>query len=219
MINGFKNIIPEGTEILNLDYKDNTIKVDFNDKLLDTSKELEEKVIEAIVYTLTSIEDVKYVIIYIEGNILTHLPQNNITIPATLDRSFGINKEYNIDNDKNISKTTIYYINKYNDKDYYVPVTKISNSKKEKAEIIIQELSSLSKDNLISYLNSNTKIISMTEKDKNIDISFNEYIYDDKDRQEVLDEVINCIYLSIIDNYDVESVVLRSKNKEIYKSK
>ena len=32
------------------------------------------------------------------------LPKNNITIPATLDRNFGINKEYNINSNKDIKK-------------------------------------------------------------------------------------------------------------------
>ena len=87
----------------------------------------EERIIEAIVYTLTSIENVNYVIIYMEGEILTKLPQSKITLPSTLDRSIGINKEYNITSKNNIHKTTIYYVSKFNDNTYYVPVTKINN--------------------------------------------------------------------------------------------
>ena len=139
--NGFKGVIPADTEILNTYFKDGVFKIDFSETLLDTSKENEEKVIEAIVYTLTSIDEVKFVIIYLNGEILTLLPKSNITLPATLDRSFGINKEYDITNNKDITKTTIYYINKYNDIEYYVPVTKVNNDTREKAEIIIEELS------------------------------------------------------------------------------
>ena len=175
---GFKSIIPNTTKILNIEYKDNVIKVDFSKELMDTSIDNEEKIIEAIVYTLTSINEIENVIIFMEGKILTKLPQSNITLPSTLNRSFGINKEYDITSDKNITKTTIYYINKYNDEEYYVPVTKISNDNREKAEIIIEELSynSTYNTNLMSYLNSNTKIISVNESNDKLVIDFNDNI-------------------------------------------
>ena len=91
--NGFQSVIPADTKILNTHFKDGVFKIDFSEELLDTTKENEQKVIEAIVYTLTSIEDIKFVIIYVNGEILTKLPKSNIILPATLDRSFGINKE------------------------------------------------------------------------------------------------------------------------------
>ena len=68
---------------------------------------MEEKVVEAIVYTLTSINGVNKVIIYVDGNILTKLPQTKINLPSTLDRSFGINKEYDINSIKDIKQVTI----------------------------------------------------------------------------------------------------------------
>lgn len=218
--NGFKSIIPNGTQILNIEYKDEVIKVDFSKELMNTNVDNEEKIIEAIVYTLTSIDDVKYVIVYMNGESLTKLPQSNITLPSTLDRSFGINKEYDINSDKNITKTTIYYINKYNDKEYYVPVTKVSNDSREKAEIIIEELSNTNtyNTNLMSYLNSNTKVVSLNENNNQLVIDFNDYIYNDIDSNEILDEVIYTICLSIQDNYNVDAVVFTVDNKEIYKS-
>ena len=93
---GFRGIIPSSTEILSLEYKDGIIKVNFSKELLDVKKEYEEKVIEAIIYTLTSIDDVKKVIIYIDGDILIKLPQTKIMLPSILDRSYGINKEYSL---------------------------------------------------------------------------------------------------------------------------
>lgn len=217
---GFKSVIPNSTKILNLEYKEGVIKVDFSSELMDTNVENEEKIIEAIVYTLTSIEEVKYIIIYMEGNILTKLPQSNITLPSTLDRSFGINKEYDLESNKDISKTTVYYINKYNDEEYYVPVTKVSNDTRTKAEIIVEQLSNNNTYNtsLMSYLNSNTKIVSIDENSEEIVIDFNDSIYNDKDTEEILDEVIYTLSMSIEDNYDVESVIFTVNNKEIYKS-
>lgn len=218
--NGFKSVIPSGTKILNTHYKDGVFKIDFSKELLDTNKENEQKVIEAIVYTLTSIDDIKYVIIYVEGNILTNLPKSKITLPATLDRSFGINKEYDLTSDKNITKTTVYYINKYNDEEYYIPVTKVNNDSREKAEIIIEELSNnrTYDTNLMSYLNTNTKVISVNRNNNNMIIDFNNYIYSNSDTEEVLSEVIEQVCMSIWDNYDIDKLIFTVNNKEIYKS-
>lgn len=218
--NGFKGVIPADTKILNTYFKDGVFKIDFSETLLDTSKGNEEKVIEAIVYTLTSIDEVKFVIIYLNGEILTLLPKSNITLPATLDRSFGINKEYDITNNKDITKTTIYYINKYNDIEYYVPVTKVNNDTREKAEIIIEELSinRTYNTNLMSYLNTNAKVIAVNKKNNDMVLDFNNYIYSDSTDNEVSDEVIKQVCLSIKDNYDINSIVFTVNNKEIYKS-
>ena len=56
--------------------------------------------IEAIVYSLTSLDNIKYVSIYVEGSILNKLPNSNKKLPTILDRSIGINKEYNINIEK-----------------------------------------------------------------------------------------------------------------------
>ena len=218
--NGFKGVIPADTKILNTYFKDGVFKIDFSDTLLDTTKENEEKVIEAIVYTLTSIDEVKFVIIYLNGEILTLLPKSNITLPATLDRSFGINKEYDITSNSDITKTTVYYINKYNDIEYYVPVTKVNNDTREKAEIIIEELSinRTYNTNLMSYLNTNTKIMAVNKNDNDMVLDFNNYIYSDSTDNEVSDEVIKQVCLSIKDNYNINSIIFTVNNKEIYKS-
>ena len=68
---GFSAIIPPNTEILSLSYENGIIKVDFSKDLLNISENLEEKLVESIVYTLTSIDKVNGVIIYVEGDILT----------------------------------------------------------------------------------------------------------------------------------------------------
>ena len=218
--NGFKSIIPSGTNILNLTYDNNVIKINFSSDLMNTNLDNEERIIEAIVYTLTSIENVDYVIIYMEGEILTKLPQSNITLPSTLDRSIGINKEYNLTNKNNINKTTIYYISEFNDTQYYVPVTKINNDDRNKIEIIIDELSSnnVYKSNLMSYLNNNTEILSVNENENELTINFNTAIFNDINTKDILEEVIYTISMSINDNYNVETVIFNVENEEIHKS-
>lgn len=218
--NGFKSVLPSDTKILSLKYDKDLIKVDFSKELLNTSKEMEEKIVEAIVYTLTSINGVNKVIIYVDGNILTKLPQTKINLPSALDRSFGINKEYDINSIKDINQVTIYYVNKNNDNYYYVPVTKYLNDDRDKIKNVIDELSgnSIYNTNLMSFLNSNAELISSEKKDDLMHLNFNEYIFSDIEEKNILEEVIYTISLSVCDNYEVKGVVFNVENEEIYKT-
>lgn len=214
---GFKKVIPKNTKLINLEIQDNLVKLNFNKNLLNVDIYNEEKMIEAIVYSLTSLDNIKYVSIYVEGTILNKLPNSNKKLPTILDRSIGINKEYNINNINNTTKTTIYYLSKYNDYYYYVPVTKIDNSDISKIEIIIKELTSskLLNTNLISYLNNNTELLSYNETDKSLLLNFNENILEDINTNNILEEVSYSINLSIKDNYDVDSVIYYVNDKVV----
>ena len=218
--NGFKSIIPTDTKILNIKLENNILKIDFSEDLLNVKKDLEEKMIEALTYTLTSIDGIDGIIIYVEGNILNKLPQTNINLPSTLDRNFGINKEYDITSSKDITSVTTYYVSKNNNDYYYVPVTKYLNDDREKIKIVIEELgsSSIYNTNLMSFLNDNVKLLSVEQIEDTLNLNFNEYIYSNLDTKEILEEVIYTICLSIEDNYDVNQIVFNVNNEEIYKS-
>lgn len=217
--NGFRAIIPSDTKIINIDYTDEILKVNFTKELLDIKEENEENLISSIVYTLTSLEKVKGVIIYVEGNILTTLPSGKI-LPSLLDRSYGVNKIYDIENYRNVESVNIYYIAKNKEDYYYVPVTKYVNDENEKITIIIEELTSTStyNTNLLSFLNSNTKLLNVNNQDDILTLTFNNYIFDDIENTKILEEVINTISLSVKDNYDVKDVIFVVNNEQIYKS-
>ena len=214
---GFKKVIPKNTKLLNLEIQDQLVKLNFSKELLNVDIYNEEKMIEAIVYSLTGLDNIKYVSIYVEGSILNKLPNSNKKLPTILDRSIGINKEYNINNINNTTKTTIYYLSKYNDYYYYVPVTKVNNDDISKIEIIIKELTSskMLNTNLISYLNNNTELLSYNETDKSLLLNFNENILDDINTNNILEEVSYSINLSIKDNYDDVDSVLYYVNDKI----
>lgn len=217
---GFSAIIPPDTEVLSLNYEKGLIKVDFSKDLLNVSEKLEEKMVEAIVYTLTSIENVDKVIIYIEGDILTKLPKTKINLPSTLDRSFGINKEFDLTSTKDITDVTIYYINQISDNYYYVPVTKYINDSRDKADIIIDELSSNFdfNKNLMSFLNEGTKLVSSEIKDGQMQLNFNEDILNSSVSEDIAKETLDMLSLSIGANYDVKEVVFNVGDKELYKT-
>ncbi len=218
--NGFTSIIPSDTKINSIELDKGILKVDFSKELLDVKKELEEKVIESIIYTVTEVNEIDKVVIFVDGKILTKLPKSNINLPTTLDRSFGINKKYDITTFKDITPVTIYYINKHNNNTYYVPVTKYINDDREKIEIIIDELttSPIYTSNLMSYLNSNTKLLKSNIDKDLMSLEFNDYIFNDYEDKKILEEVIYTISLSIYDNYNVREVSFINDSKEVYTS-
>lgn len=205
--NGFRSILPSDTKINSLSFQDGLVKINFSKELLNISVDLEEKMVEAIVYTLTSIGDVKSIIIYVDGEILTKLPQTGKNLPSTLDRNFGINKEYDLTSMKDIEQVTVYYVNKYNDNYYYVPVTKYLNDDREKINIIIDNLSSnyIYESSLVSLLNQNTELINYEIEDEIMTLNFNNSIFT---HDKILEEVTYTIKESVCSTYPVKSVIL-----------
>jgi len=218
--NGFKAILPIDTKILSINFEDGILKIDFSKELLDINEEYEEKMIESLCYTLTSIDGVKGILIYVDGTMLTELPKSKKFLPSILNRNFGINKVFNITSLKDVEPVTVYYINKYNEEYYYVPVTKYANKKDDKIKIIIEELASTPtyQNNLMSFLNSNTELLQYEIKDRQMKLEFNNYLIDDIDQNSILEEVKYTISLSIKDNYDIDEVIFYVDNKEITKT-
>ena len=218
--NGVRSILPSETKILSIKVEENLVKIDFSKDILNINKDLEEKMIEALVYTITSVDGIDKVIIYVEGDILTKLPQTNTNLPSTLDRNFGINKTYEFTKTDDINQVTIYYLNKHNDNYYYVPVTKYLNDNRDKIKIIIDELTSTNtyNTNLLSYLNSNTELLAIEEQPDILELTFNSYIFSDVDNKDILEEVVYTICLSVKDNYDVKEVVIKNEDEEVLKT-
>lgn len=218
--NGFKAILPSDTKI-------NTVKINGTDVTVDLSKEFyelnkasETKAIEALTYTLTSVGNVSNVYLNIDGKRLSYLPNNNRNVVQPFTRKDGVNKTYDVNNYKNVSETTIYYVNKNNTGYYYVPVTKISNDNRDKIKIIVDELTSshIYETNLMSFLNYNTKLLGYDLKDDVLTLNFNNFLFDDANDKSILEEVVYSISLSVRDNYNVKEVVFTVDGNEITKS-
>jgi len=192
---GFRGLLSSNTQINKISIKDNEIIIDFNKYVFEYNK---EQALEAIVYTLTSLDNIDKVTISIDDNII-----------GTFDRSYGINKEYKIDNYKDVSKITIYYMNEYNNNNYYVPVTKYINTNEDKIDVIIKELKD--NDNLISHLNSNVILLDKKINNKELELTFNEYIYDDIELKKMNKETENEINYSIKENLDIDKIIIKTK--------
>lgn len=213
---GFSSIIPKGTKLIDFTLQDGLLKLNFSKEFLNIEKEKEEKLLESLIYSLTELDNVEKITIYIENEQLKQMPSGK-KLPNELDKNFGINKIYNLDSIKDTSKHTVYYLSKNNDLYYYVPVTTISNNKEEKVEVIIKELKTtpIYHTNLISYLASSTNLTNYELLENSITLSFDNKLLANLDDKKILEEVKYSIALSLRDTYGVKEVTFNYLDEEI----
>ena len=212
---GLKGIIPKDTKINDYKIEDKILYIDFNKELLNVNKDLEEKVIECLVYSLLNLKNINGIKISIDKEPLKVLPNSNIILDDILTKSFGINKEYSINSMKDIKKVTVYYYEENNGNNYYVPITKYLNSNDDKIKIIIDNLKNnyLAETNLMSYLNDKINIESYEYQDNLVSLSFN--ALSDLKPENMKEEVIYTLANSIFDSTDITKVIFMEKENII----
>ena len=216
--NGFKTVLPKNTKVLDLTLKDKILTINFSKEFNNVTIDYEEKLIESLIYTLTSIEGVDKIKILIEDKPLTELPNSKIKLPEYLDKHYGINKQYELTSLEDIDSYTVYYVLNYNDEVYYTPVTKyINNQNQDKVKIIINELATslIYESNLMSYLDTNVKLLDYELTDNVIKLNFNDLILSDITNNLILEEVMYTIGLSLCEDLDIEEVIFLVNNREI----
>ena len=216
--NGFKTVLPKNTKVLDLTLKDKILTINFSKEFNNVTIDYEEKLIESLIYTLTSIEGIDKIKILIEDKPLTELPNSKIKLPEYLDKHYGINKQYELTSLEDIDSYTIYYVLNYNDEVYYTPVTKyINNQNQDKVKIIINELATslVYESNLMSYLDTNVKLLDYELTDNVIKLNFNDLILSDITNNLILEEVMYTIGLSLCEDLDIEEVIFLVNNREI----
>ena len=206
--NGLSATIPKNTKLIDVVYDEEYVTLNFSKKLLSVKSELKDRMIESIVYSVMDLGDIKGVIITVEDEM-------NKEYAKVLDRNIGINKKYDIKSRDKINKVVIYYLEEIDDNNYYVPVTKYLNDDRDKIKIIIDELTTsyIYEPNLMSFLNSNTKLLDHEEKENVMSLNFNNALFDGNDK--IVEEVKYTLAYSIFDNYDVEQVLLQVDGKNI----
>ncbi len=210
-----KATIPPNTKILDINYDEGYITINFSKHILKVEEDKEDSMLESIVYTLFDLENVKGIYLQVEGEKLINYPNKKTKISYPLTKSIGINKEYNLSKRDNINKVVIYYLEEIDNNNYYVPVTKYVNSDSDKIKIIIDSLTTsyIYEPNLMSFLNNNAKLNSYEQNGNVFFLDFNSNLYDKNNK--ILEEVIYSISFSIFDNYNVKSVIFSVNGDEV----
>lgn len=194
---GFSAIIPENTKLLNYNVTNNIVTLNFNKNIKNINNFFERKMIECIVFSLLELKGINGVKILVEDKLFSNL------YPEIMDKNIGINTQTNIDSINNITSTTIFYLAKYNDYSYYIPVTKYTNNTKEKINIIIDELKSSTtyNTNLVNYLNEYVTLVSSDISDSSVILNFSNL-----SKEDLSEEVKYAINSSIYSNYEIKNV-------------
>lgn len=141
---GFQALLPKGTVVKGLD-----IKADSKLAVVDFSKEFntykaqdERKVLEAVVWALTELDNVEKVSIRVEGKELTQMALGKTPVDSEMTRAMGINLEFASGTNLGQSvPVTLYFQNKTPDNfSYYVPVTRMVKRTDNVAQAAVEEL-------------------------------------------------------------------------------
>lgn len=197
----FEPLIPENTKLLNYSLNDKVLKLNFSKEFLLVKENDEEKMIESLIYSLCELESIDKILIYVENKKLNELPNSKIKLPVSLDKSYGINKVYDIKSYKNVTKTTIYYASKTDDLTYYIPITKITNNDANAVEIIVKELktSPIYESNLISFLNASYELKNYEIMENSVNMSFDNKMLLNLNDENITEKVKYTLALSIRD--------------------
>ena len=206
--NSYKQLIPKDTKLLNYKLDNGILKLNFSKELLNISKDLEEKMIESLIYSLTDLDSIDKLMIYVDNELLTKLPNSNRILPQILDKDYGINKIYNINNISNTTKLTLYYYKEIDNTYNSVPVTIFTNDSKDKVEIIVKELKSslVYQVDLVSFLSNNTKLLDYEIKKNIIKLNFSNALLDDFYNEDLIEEVKYALSTSIKDTLNIDEV-------------
>ncbi len=212
--NGFTQVIPSNAKLKRIYIDEGIVYLDFDKELLKINKDNIGMIIESISYSLFEFDKINGVSIYIDGENISKY----YNVPDIITRDYGINKRSNIRNLDNVSKVVVYYLDKSEDNNYYVPITEYVNDDRDKIKIIIDELSSnyVYESNLVSMLDKNIKLLNYEIKNDSMILDFNNSIFMGHDK--VLEEVIYSISYSVYANYDVSEVIFNVDGREIAKN-
>lgn len=213
---GFKAVIPRGTKILSYQLNDGLLKINFSREFLNSNEKDEEKMIEAIVFSLTSINDVKKIMIFVENERLTELPKSKKKLDLYLDRKIGINKVVDITSLNNTEMITVYYLSNLDNK-YYIPISYITNDEGDKIEIIINNLKTnrLYSSNLSSHLDYQVELMNYEATTDEVILDFNDILLASVYKGKLKEEIKYAISYSIYDTLGIENITFQVNNQKI----
>lgn len=209
----FKGLIPSNTKVLSYEINNGILSIDFSKDIMDIESDKSILMLESLIYSCTSLENIDKIAIFVEGNHLDYVPNTNIKLDYYLDRNFGINTIYNIDSINNTSSVTVYY----SKDDYFIPITLVSNDSSDKMSIIINSLSSnkVFDSNLSNQISNNVKLLNYDYDEEVIDLNFDDCLFDYVLDGTLKEEVKYTLFYSIYDTFGVKNVTFRINNEYI----
>jgi len=207
---GFSPVLPQGTK-LSVDLARGKAAVDFSAEFAGYPAEQERKVLESVVWTLTSFPAVTSVELRIAGKTLGRMPVAGLPIPAPLTRKIGINLEKAPEADYGrTTAVTLYFRGETADRyAYFVPVTRLVPLTDDPAQAAIRELvrGPLPASPLSSSVMSDAHFLGVSVRDGVASARFDDALLGPDGRVE--GETAQAIMLTLAENTGAERVQIR----------
>lgn len=213
---GFSCILPKGTKINGINLQNNTATIDFSKEFLTYDRKMEDKILNAVTWTLTSFENVGEVNIWVNGRPLEVMPKGK-TAAQHLTRNRGINLE--VLEGVNIAQSmpvTLYFLGQTSTNEtYYVPVTRMVNRTSDVARAALRELvkGPAPTSNLVSALNSNTDINSVKVEGNTVMADLGDQLLEFNDQHAASKTAIDSIVFCLTGNTQAQKVKLTVNGK------
>lgn len=219
--NGFRAVIPAGTEILGLNLTDDgTMIVDLSEEFSEYSPDDELKIIESVTHTLTQFDSVERVQLWINGHPLDEMPVNGTPIGEGYSKANGINI-INTDTIDFVDSqaVTMYYPANHEENRYYIPVTQYVESEDDNMyQSIVQALMDGPgfNTNVVHVFNGNAMLVEepALNDDGVLELIFNEAILQDDDESMISDEVMETIVRTLTEQQSIEAVNVKVENRD-----
>jgi germination protein M len=214
---GLHSVIPDGTKM--------TVKIDKELATVDFSGEIrkikvaqeEQRLVDAVVWTLTEFTNVKQVQITVNGNIVPAMPLSGTPIGKPLSRENGINLQVapNI-NPAETTKVTLYYqgSNQAGNFSYLVPVTRLIGKTGDDLvkTTIAQLVAGPMSKGLSPTLSAATKLLNGTMSGDTVTLDFDENLMKEGATTEQ-QKLFNSIVLSVLESTHAQKVKITVKGQ------
>ncbi len=211
--NGFRAVLPAGTEI-SVNLKEDGIAVaDFSNEFKEYDPNQEKQILEAITWTLTQFENVDSVQININGYKQDTMPVGGTPIGEGVSRANGINLETGSVTDVVNSKgVTLYFLAQNGENTYYVPVTRRVASGTESLTAAVEELLK-GPSNETQLLTDFRQEVALLEEpmyeNGTVTLNFNESLLSQNQSTAVSSEVLNMLALTLTEQKGIEKVAVQ----------
>lgn len=216
--NGFQAVLPVGTEVLGVNIKEGVAIADFSEEFKEYEAAEEQKILQAITWTLTQFDSIDLVKIRINGHDQEVMPVNGTPISSGVSREDGINIDSEgVTDMSNSFGVTVYFLAQTGDQTYYVPVTKRLNGVKDADKVTAVIHGLIEGPSLHSGLFSNFStelelLESLVDEEGLLTLNFNEALLNEQNV--ISNDALHSLVLSITENEDVSKVAIQVNGED-----
>lgn len=214
--NGFQAVLPAGTQILGVNIKDGTAIADFSEEFKEYQAEDEQKILQAITWTLTQFDSIDKVQLRINGYDQDVMPVDGTPIGDGFSRADGINVDTGTMTDlTNSVGVTVYFLAQSSHGNYYVPVTKRVQNEENNITATIKGLAegpSLASGLFSDFSRELELLEANADTDGKWTLNFNEALLNNQ--KAISDEALNALILSLTEHEEVKEFAIQVNGEE-----